>query len=531
MFIKQIQTNNTSCVKLIDIKTLKTNIILSDFPYIHSPKFDQHNRFIFFYANTISTNIDSLKYDYCFKSEYKLYAISLTSTPLNQYWKLNSENIENIKINEINLEELSNKIEILPVEAKNFIQINQFDKDELILISKEKKEFEFTKFSLKTFKEESVFKKITDFYIQENTKYFVLEEKEKVYAINYEKITDEIAIDLNRISLQNNIKEEIQNKFDEICFYIKHLFHDEKLNDIKLNDIIQRYQKEIDRFDNHEDFYNLLNQLQGELKTSHAYIYEPVNSTNNIGRLGAIIEYDYINNKYIIKKILNHDYINKVFSPLKQQNIKENSIINKINGQILNIPNSLELALQNQSEKYIELEIIENDIVKNIEIKCLNSQDKLVYQTYIEENQKYIENIDKNIGYIHIPDMSGDGYKQFFFKYLSQFNKEYLIVDLRNNRGGNVSHLIYDYLSRKLLGCDLPRNIKDFQSLPMETTKNNMVFLINEYTAFYDKSLKEIENFGVTPDIEVENSVLSEKNNCKSDVQLNYAIQELLKNI
>ena len=65
------------------------------------------------------------------------------------------------------------------------------------------------------------------------------------------------------------------------------------------------------------------------------------------------------------------------------------------------------------------------------------------------------------IGYMHVPDMGADGIREFIKWYYPQLRKEALIVDVRANGGGNVSRMLIERLSRKLLATQFQRTVED----------------------------------------------------------------------
>ena len=61
------------------------------------------------------------------------------------------------------------------------------------------------------------------------------------------------------------------------------------------------------------------------------------------------------------------------------------------------------------------------------------------------------------VGYIHIPDMMGEGFAEFHRSYLTEFDFPALLVDVRFNSGGHVSGLLLEKLARRRIGYSFPR--------------------------------------------------------------------------
>ena len=70
------------------------------------------------------------------------------------------------------------------------------------------------------------------------------------------------------------------------------------------------------------------------------------------------------------------------------------------------------------------------------------------------------------VGYIHMPDMGADGIREFIKWYYPQIRKEGLIVDVRANGGGNVSRMLIERLSQKVLAAQFSRTVRRAAALP-----------------------------------------------------------------
>ncbi len=202
------------------------------------------------------------------------------------------------------------------------------------------------------------------------------------------------------------------------------------------------------------------------------------------------------------------------------------------------------------------------------------------YYGWVEHNRRYVEEkTGGKVGYVYVPDMGGDGIREFIKWFYPQLRKQGLIVDVRDNGGGNVSNMIIERLSRKLLGSNYDRNASGVGTYPPQVFNGPMAALINETSAsdgdifsYMFKQAKlgptigkrtwggvvgindygpvldggqvevpefvaiadlngnyHVEGEGVSPDIEVENDVFSTIHG--KDPQLDRAIAEVMKSI
>jgi tricorn protease len=83
-------------------------------------------------------------------------------------------------------------------------------------------------------------------------------------------------------------------------------------------------------------------------------------------------------------------------------------------------------------------------------------------------------------GYLHIPDMGPLGWAEFHRSYLSELDREALVVDVRFNRGGNVSALLLEKLARRRVGWVVSR-WGEPSGFPEEAPNGPLVLLTNEY--------------------------------------------------
>jgi len=84
------------------------------------------------------------------------------------------------------------------------------------------------------------------------------------------------------------------------------------------------------------------------------------------------------------------------------------------------------------------------------------------------------------LGYLHIPDMMGEGWAHFHRDLRTEMRCDALIVDARGNRGGHVSQLVVEKLVRRVIAWDLGRNLRPV-TYPEDAPRGPLVALADEY--------------------------------------------------
>ena len=294
-------------------------------------------------------------------------------------------------------------------------------------------------------------------------------------------------LDLSRAQVQVTPQEEWRQMYEESWRLQREQFWDEKMSGIDWQLVHDRYEKLLPRIRTRSEVSDLIWEMQGELGTSHAYEMGGDHRRNphyHIGFLGCDISFDKAKKGYRIDRIIKGDSWNKeASSPLSQPglNIKAGDVILAVNGIPVDQQVSVHELLVNQSNREVRLKIQSDKKTRIIIVTTLRTERDLRYRDWVESNRRIVhEKTGGQIGYIHIPDMGPWGFAEFHRGYLSEVNREGLIIDVRYNRGGHVSPLLLEKLLRKRVGYDVSRWGPP-QPYPPESVKGPMVAITNQF--------------------------------------------------
>jgi len=118
---------------------------------------------------------------------------------------------------------------------------------------------------------------------------------------------------------------------------------------------------------------------------------------------------------------------------------------------------------------------------RTVTIVPISNDRGLRHRAWIEGNRRKVDEMSAGrVAYIYMPNTSRDGYTSFNRDYFAHLDRAAVIIDERFNGGGSAADYIIDILSRPLLSYWATREGKVF-STPNTSIFGPKVMIINEY--------------------------------------------------
>jgi tricorn protease len=294
-------------------------------------------------------------------------------------------------------------------------------------------------------------------------------------------------LDLDRIRLEVDPGGEWAQMFREAWRLQREHFWTQDMSAVDWEHIYDRYRPLVERVASRAEFSDLMWEMQGELGTSHAYElggdYRP-EPKYLLGSLGANFERT-ARGSWRIGAIPHGDsWDERAWSPLQAPGVDVvvDDRILSIDGKDLGLARAPEEALVDRAGRDVRLVVRRGRRQpRTVTVRALESETPLRYRDWVETNRRRVaEASEGRAGYIHLPDMGANGFAEFHRSWLSQVDHEGLVIDVRFNRGGNVSHLLLEKLLRRRIGYRVTRWTEPY-AIPADAPAGPMVALTNEY--------------------------------------------------
>ncbi len=377
-------------------------------------------------------------------------------------------------------------------------------------------------------------------------------------------------------TFRRNLQEEFLQIFEETWAQVQENYYDEKFHGLDWSKTRQQYIKYAAFLNNRGDLRTLLNDMLGELNSSHQGFYtggtdEGVSLQNATMETGIIFD-----NKdpYKVSYVAKRSNADK-----KSIDIKPGDVLVKVNDRPVDKTVDRSYYFTRPSIDR-ELKLTFEREGKSIDVK-IHPQFSLLsnlYEQWIDDNQKRVdEKSKKRIAYAHMKNMGQFELDNFIIDMTRELNnKDALILDLRYNTGGNVHDEVIKFLSQKsylqwkyregaltkqgnftpgdkpivlLINeqslSDAEMTAQGFKQLKLGKIIGNETYRWIIFTSgaglvdgsfvrlpgwgCYSLDGKDLEMNGVSPDIRVVNSFEDKLNG--RDPQLDAAVDEILKQL
>jgi tricorn protease len=132
-------------------------------------------------------------------------------------------------------------------------------------------------------------------------------------------------------------------------------------------------------------------------------------------------------------------------------------------------------------ELMVRPQAADRQVRRRVAVVPLRSDRRLRYQDWVAGRRRLVRELSEGrLGYLHIPDMMGEGWAHFHRDLQTEMARDGLIFDVRGNSGGHISQLVVEKLARRVIGWCLGRWLQP-EPYPREARRGPLVTVADEF--------------------------------------------------
>lgn len=238
-------------------------------------------------------------------------------------------------------------------------------------------------------------------------------------------------------------------------------FYDRNLHALDVKEAEKRYEPYLSNIASRNDLTYLFQEMLGNITVSHMSAGggdTPEVKRVQTGLLGA--DYEIASGRYRFSRVYNGENWNpQLRAPLTQPgvNVKAGEYLLAVDGRDVRPPVNVYSMFEGLTDKSVLLRVgADPDGAGSREVTVVPVADesRLRNLAWIEENRRRVDQMTGGkVAYIYMPDTANGGLTSFNRYFYAQIGKQAAIVDERFNSGGLLATDIAEILNRKLLSA------------------------------------------------------------------------------
>jgi tricorn protease len=304
---------------------------------------------------------------------------------------------------------------------------------------------------------------------------------------------DSVTVDASRARFMADPVALWRHAYAEAGRLMRRDFWTPDMSGVDWDGVLEAYRPLLDRIRGADDFTDLLWEVFGELGTSHAYVTRagqgfrgPGPGPAAVGQLGADISRDAAG-RWLVDRVLPGESSDpRARSPLTAPGVvvRQGDEIVAVDGQPVDPVRGPWPLLTGTVAKPVELTIrprTQPETLRRVAVVPLRDERRLRYQDWVAGKRRLVRELGEGrLGYLHIPDMVGEGWAHFHRDLRTEMRFDALVMDVRGNSGGHISQLVVEKLARRVIGWDLVRWMQPIP-YPEEARRGPMVAIADEF--------------------------------------------------
>ena len=319
------------------------------------------------------------------------------------------------------------------------------------------------RYDLEKRKEDTLLDKADHFEISGDHKRALVQVKDAYYIVDVGDKLDleKFKLNVDQIQVKVDPPAEWAQMLDEAWRINRDYFYDPGYHGNNWPAMRAKYAAFVNDLSTRNDLFRVTQWMLSELTVGHSYQFGGDNpfETETIpgGLLGA--DYEVANGRYRFKKVYGGlNWTPNLRSPLTEPgvDVKAGEYLLAVEGKPLRYPEDLYERFERTANRIVEITVGSNPDGKGartVKVVPLEDERAIRNRDWVEGNLRRVtEATHGRVAYVYVPNTAEAGHTYFKRYFFPQADREAIIVDERHNGGGSVADYYIDILRRPVVG-------------------------------------------------------------------------------
>ncbi len=396
----------------------------------------------------------------------------------------------------IDFDGLAERILTIPIESANYFSLQTGDENKIFYLKADalaggpgQSGTKLMMYDLKERKEEELFE--ANAYVVSANGKKVLFRKDRAWSIGdagKKPETGKGELNIDAIQVRIDPPAEWEQIFDEAWRTYRDYFYATNYHGADWEAMRERYRPFLDDLACRSDLNRLIRWMASELAVGHNNVFggDFLHETETIpgGLLGA--DFAIENGRYRITKVFGGlNWNPDLKSPLTEPGVDvvAGEYLLAVNGEDLLPPDNLYRHFENTAGKRVEITVGPSrslEEARTVTVVPVESEYALRNRDWVESNIKKVdEATNGRVAYVYLPNTANLGHTYFKRYFFPQVHKDAIIVDERFNGGGQIADYYINILQRPYISHWHMRYAQDLKT-PQGSIQGPKVMLIDE---------------------------------------------------
>jgi tricorn protease len=339
-------------------------------------------------------------------------------------------------------------------------------------------------------KEEQILDKADQFSLSSNAKRALVRVGDDRHIVDVGDKLDlsKFKLDIDRIRVRVEPTAEWRQIFREAWRINRDFFYDPGFHGANWTRMREKYEPYLDHLTTREDLFRVIQWMLSELAVGHSY-QSPGDVLMELetipgGLLGA--DYEIVEGRYRFQKVYGGlNWNPELRSPLTEPgvNVRAGEYLLAVEGRELRPPDNLHQRFERTAGRLTEITVgprPDGQDSRTVIVVPIENESALRNRDWVEGNLRRVTEATRGrVAYVYVPNTASLGHTYFKRYFFPQSDRQAIIVDERHNGGGSIADYYIDILRRPVVSYWTMRYGKDLKT-PIAGIHGPKVMLIDE---------------------------------------------------